>query len=382
MTTREFVARNLKTLGIATLSAATITTMITGCRTPGLLGSPQVPPPYLKPAPKPEPRPATTSMAPKMDKPNRIDMTPINPEPAKTYDPIVPEKVEPPVAIIKPKPTVMPPKVQTPPADFPPPVTSTPPPLPEPKVEPITYTVKKGDSLWKIGRMYGVSMQEIANFNGIGLDKVLHPGDVIKLPPGAAFVPPEKRPKITKPEPTSTAKRIERRPRPSGTASSTPASRPTAKLPIPADGKYTVQKGDSISKIAHTYGLTTKELKDLNNLNSDLIYPGNTLLLKRSGGSITAMPEPTGTITPAPLLDVTPLPDTTTDPVPAPASAAVDFSSLTKLPYFCTSDDTLESIAQFWNSKVEWILKANPQVKSDADLKQGMKIDVPVLPEE
>lgn len=50
--------------------------------------------------------------------------------------------------------------------------------------EPIqkTYTVKKGDSLYKIGKMYGVPWQEIAKANNIAAPYTIYPGQVLIIP--------------------------------------------------------------------------------------------------------------------------------------------------------------------------------------------------------
>jgi 3D (Asp-Asp-Asp) domain-containing protein/LysM repeat protein len=43
---------------------------------------------------------------------------------------------------------------------------------------------------------------------------------------------------------------------------------------------YTVKKGDSLSKIAKAYGISVQTLKAINQLNSDLIFPGDRLALR------------------------------------------------------------------------------------------------------
>ena len=45
------------------------------------------------------------------------------------------------------------------------------------------YTVKKGDSLSKIGVLYGFTADELAAYNGIKNKNLIHPGQVIKIPP-------------------------------------------------------------------------------------------------------------------------------------------------------------------------------------------------------
>ena len=43
------------------------------------------------------------------------------------------------------------------------------------------YTVQKGDNLYRIGKKYGVSMQEIIRANGIS-DTTIHPGQELIIP--------------------------------------------------------------------------------------------------------------------------------------------------------------------------------------------------------
>ena len=46
---------------------------------------------------------------------------------------------------------------------------------------PESYTVKAGDSLWKIGQLFGVSVDQINRLNHIGGD-IIHPGQTIRIP--------------------------------------------------------------------------------------------------------------------------------------------------------------------------------------------------------
>jgi peptidoglycan DL-endopeptidase LytE len=57
---------------------------------------------------------------------------------------------------------------------------------------------------------------------------------------------------------------------------------------------YTVQSGDYLSKIGAKFDVYVSELKSWNNLTSDVIYPGQTLIVS-SGGTTT--PPPTGSST-------------------------------------------------------------------------------------
>jgi len=46
----------------------------------------------------------------------------------------------------------------------------------------INYTVVKGDSLWKIGNMYGVKWLDIAKLNNIKIPYIIKPGEVLRIP--------------------------------------------------------------------------------------------------------------------------------------------------------------------------------------------------------
>ena len=45
----------------------------------------------------------------------------------------------------------------------------------------IIYTVKRGDSLWKISRKYNVSIETIMNLNNLQ-DTIIYPGQKLKIP--------------------------------------------------------------------------------------------------------------------------------------------------------------------------------------------------------
>ena len=65
-----------------------------------------------------------------------------------------------------------------------------------------------------------------------------------------------------------------------------PAPAP-APPPTPGGGTYTIAAGDTISRIAAAYGITSQALLDANGLNwSSIIYPGGTLVIP--GGSAPA----------------------------------------------------------------------------------------------
>ena len=101
----------------------------------------------------------------------------------------------------------------------------------------VVYVVKAGDSLWKIANSYGISVSELKSANNLTSD-VLSIGQQLKIPSGGV----------------------------SGTI-------------------YVVKAGDSLWKIANSYGISVSELKSANNLTSDLLSIGQQLKIPSGGVS-------------------------------------------------------------------------------------------------
>ena len=109
----------------------------------------------------------------------------------------------------------------------------------------IEYTVRPGDSLWKIARSFGIrGYGKIATWNGFSNLDPLQPGQVLAL-----WVP---------------------------------VSQSIAKVrePIIRTVRYRVRPGDSLSRIAVRFGVQTKDIVRWNSLSlSSYIHPGQILVL-------------------------------------------------------------------------------------------------------
>ncbi len=116
-----------------------------------------------------------------------------------------------------------------------------------------TYTVKSGDSVWKIAHKYGMSMNELVSLNRIK-NNLIFPGQVLKVKFSA------KSENVSKSET-------------SGSKNQNSASNGSSST-------YKVKAGDSVWKISHEHGMSMNELKSLNGLKDNLIIPGQVLKVK------------------------------------------------------------------------------------------------------
>lgn len=107
------------------------------------------------------------------------------------------------------------------------------------EVEP--YRVVKGDTLSKIAKRFQISLFELQQMNGFDRNATLSVGQMILVP--------------------------------KHTAASSSADK---------DGVYSVQKGDTLGKIAKKFGTTVVKLREQNHLKSDTIYVGQKLYLSGS----------------------------------------------------------------------------------------------------
>src|SRR6478609_236040 len=152
-----------------------------------------------------------------------------------------------------------------------------------------TYTVKSGDTLYRIAKNNGTSVQQLKKWNNLS-SHLIYVNQVLKISG-------------------------------TGTVSSSPSApvqektNETQASPAPSNSKsYKVQPGDTMWSVAQRHGISISQLKQWNNLSSNTIYINQVLQV---GGQAAAQAKPS---TPS-----TSVPSTST-PAPAPAQESKSVS--------------------------------------------------------
>jgi len=152
------------------------------------------------------------------------------------------------------------------------------------------YVVQPGETLYRIAHRFGVSVSALAAYNHISDPTRLSIGQVLRIPPtGTKAVQSQRLP--TKLTTTHTV-----------------------------TYRYTVSRGDTLALIAGRYGITVQNLMRANGLQSNLIHPGQRLIIP--GAKVTVKVPP-----PGPMVTVKGAagtsPETQVAPVPAPITLGV-----------------------------------------------------------
>ncbi|OLO42327.1 hypothetical protein BTR23_03645 [Alkalihalophilus pseudofirmus] len=178
-----------------------------------------------------------------------------------------------------------------------------------------TYHVSSGDTLFLLAKRYNTTIDDIRSINGLTGD-VLSIGQKLKIPQKADQVKAEEPPKTENPVTTNP---VEEKVEP-----------PAPKLETVT---YTVVSGDSLSVIAKRFSTTVEAIKSANNLTSDVIRVGQTLMISK------VVDAPVDEVVETPPPSPTPEPETVT--------------------YTVVSGDSLWLIANRFGTSIDAIRSAN-----------------------
>jgi LysM repeat protein len=123
----------------------------------------------------------------------------------------------------------------------------------------IVHVIQPGENLYRLSLRYGTTVEAITAANGLTDSRSIYAGQRLIIP-----------------------------------RASEPATAPAS--PGGAGGSYTVQRGDTLYRIARRYGVTVQALTQLNGLSSSpTIYAGQQLTIPGEGGSVAASVSASGT---------------------------------------------------------------------------------------
>ena len=187
------------------------------------------------------------------------------------------------------------------------------------------YTVVSGDSLYAIARKTGTSIQDLLSLNGLNLNSIIHPGQVLALSSKSVSTETKQEESAPKEETKSTES--------TSTATTTSA------------GSYTVVSGDGLYVIARKTGTSIQDLLSLNGLSlNSTIYPGQ--VLKLSSNSEASSAEETATSTEETSSEAT-------------STSSEESSSTSTGSYTVVSGDGLYAIARKTGTSIQDLLSLN-----------------------
>lgn len=120
------------------------------------------------------------------------------------------------------------------------------------------HTVRRGETLFKIAKRYGVSVSTLREENNLRRGARMRVGATLRVP---QTVKPSKRSRAR-----PVAKRTPKRARPAKKRVKQATKTPARRRPIKRGRRYTVQRGDTLGKVAAIYGITPYTLRNHNGL--------------------------------------------------------------------------------------------------------------------
>lgn len=276
-------------------------------------------------------------------------------------------------------------------------------PTPKPTPTPATverYKVVQGDTLTAIAAKHGLSVTQLASYNGITVDTPIKGGQRLWLVPGKVSTVAHTATQTTSASAktatytvqagdslTSVARKYQtsvsdlaalnglsvndglitnqklKVPANVTPVKTTTPSKPNQNQPV----KYTIQSGDSLTSVANKYGISIDELAAANNLSTDAgLIRGKTLTIPEAGSTKAKAVQPTA--------------NKAAKPTQHPNSQATTQTKKFKATenYTVQAGDSLHGLANKYGVSVSDLAAANG-LSSNTQLKRGQTIKVPKL---
>jgi lipoprotein-anchoring transpeptidase ErfK/SrfK len=152
------------------------------------------------------------------------------------------------------------------------------------------YIVQPGDTLTRVARQYGITIQELAEANELRPNSWLYMNQTLIIPDkGSETEAPSEKSTEVSIEASSEAEAAETAPE-AEEAVEVAASAPSEEAPA-TTGSYLVQGGDTLYGIAVNHGTSVEALMIANNLRSSLIRVGQSLSLPDGSTVVERSPQ-------------------------------------------------------------------------------------------
>lgn len=231
------------------------------------------------------------------------------------------------------------------------PIAAPPPVTPSSPTE--TYIVRKGDTLSQLAVDYDTTTAELVRINGLSNPDVLYVGQELRVPAGR---------------------------RGSGGSRSSSSSTTSS---IKKGGSYTIQKGDTLSEIASAAGVSIDALRQLNNIEGDMIRAGDTIDIP-AGGKVPTTVQKTTTKKAEPKVEAEPDASELTVPEMAPVAGEADVAESGDTASLGVVEEivlypgqTLDEIALDYGISKSEIMRLNG-ITDESQVKEGQRLRIPI----
>ena len=190
-----------------------------------------------------------------------------------------------------------------------------------------TQKLARGEALEKIAYRYGLSSDELKQVNGIPSSKKVAGGGTILVPTSAELP---------------------------GHIDSNATPESSVAAPAPPRTSHVVRRGETLSSIAHRYGVSTHQLLAWNHVRKGRVVSGQRLMIRRDGGEQSVGNEPERTVKVA--------------VAPRKSDRAIN--------YKVQRGDTLYSIARRFDVNVDELKRWN-KISPRRGLQSGSRVEIP-----